>query len=654
MLTKLGGFALVLVAALSVASAQDQNGPVRNPFVVFGSRSGEAPVIVTGSYRLLGQSASRQGSFQEKPPDLWRAELNPSLLFYGIPLTASVLVSSEQRDVRQNINAFSLTLDPDAVRRIVTQRAYAALNDYARTEAGQLLDSYDEVRDSLQRVDPERLKELEEYRKLQQMRDVAKGDISDYTDVLSSMGFMSDVERVMASLPTVGVGTVFPTFTPITLSGARIQGAMLEWNPGWFYVHVTGGTMQRPLLRFDSVRVDSGLFTSADNSAYGRHLYAARLGVGRRDGSHVFLTGMFVEDDPVSVALTDSNTALTPQKNMLTGLDLRVEPIEGVWSMQAEAAVSLTVADRTAPTLSDDDVPGFLLGLSDSSASSYFDWAATAQTAVNIRETGTRFTASIRRIGPGYRALAVPNLRTDILRYDVRADQSFWKRQMSVGLFYRRDLDNLIPWKRSTTTITSLGGTLGLNIRRWPFLRVSYAPYAQINDATDTLLRFDNRTTVLNVTTGYNYRIGSMGAGTTLTYGQQNSSTLRGASDYGVTSVNVQQSLSFVFPLSVTAGLGYIVQSAAGQPDNGIVTVDIGGSYSVFDELSCNAGLMLALDDTYGARSGYHIGVTAALGEYANIDIRAERNIFDERVVPAVYGGTYRETIFRATISQSW
>lgn len=100
---------------------------------------------------------------------------------YGLPVTANLLVSSEQRDIRQNINAFSVTLDPDAIKRIVAQRATTMLEAYARSEAGELLDRYDSIKDSLSTYDPEKLKELEQYRKIQEMRELANGDITNYS-----------------------------------------------------------------------------------------------------------------------------------------------------------------------------------------------------------------------------------------------------------------------------------------------------------------------------------------------------------------------------------------------------------------------------------------------------------------------------------------
>jgi hypothetical protein len=612
-------------------------------------------VTVTGSYRLLGQASSRVGTFSQKPPDLWRAEVNPTLAIYGIPLTASFLVSSEQQGLQQNINAFSLTLDPAAIKRIVTQRAYRALDGYVRSEAGEMLRNYEGVKDSLGQYDPERLKELEQMRELEKMRDLSNGKIDGYEDVLNEMGLMSDVEQFMTNLPTVGVGNVFPTFTPITLSGARINGAWGEWNPGQaFYIAAVGGTTQRPLRRVDSMRVDTTVYTTIDNSDFGQSLYGGRLGVGDKDGAHFIVTGIYSVDDASSLVVPDSGSTLTPKKNYLASMSLAIEPVPSVWTLEAELAGSMTVGDQNAPKILAEGIPEFLADMMDSSSSAYVDWAASATTTVTVAPTDTRLTASLRRIGAGYTALGVPNLRTDYFRYDVRVNQRLWKRQLTLGVFMRRDRDNLIPIKRATSSLFSLGATAALSIRRLPYLRVSYAPYVQESDATDTLLQFRNRTVLWSVAGGYAYRIGSLGANTNITVSRQDAETKNNLYDYRVTSINASQTISFLFPLSLTGGLGWIRQTSVQSPSTTIITVDLSAYYSFNNILSANGGINLALDEVYGTRSGYFLGVTARLGNYADIDIRAERNIFNEQFQPPVLGGSYVENIFRATISKYW
>ncbi len=623
-------------------------------WLTFGSQQA-SPVVVTGSYRMIGQTSGRQGTFQEKPADLWRVEVNPTLIIYGIPITANLLLSSEQQGIRQNINAFSLMLDPDAIKRVVVQRAYRALEAYAKSEIGWMLNDCQTALDSLAKVDSAKFNELQEMCKLQEMRDVANGNIKDYTDVLNSMGLMSDVEKVMSQLPKIAVGAVFPVFSPITLSGARLEGAWVEWNPGQsFYVSAVYGTTQRPLTRIDTFRVDTSMYTTYDNSNFGRSMYGARIGSGSPGGSHILITGIYIVDDKSTLVLPDSGVGLTPQKNYLSSFDFKLEPIKNVWTLEAELAGSITVADQNAPTFGSPDVPEFLLNLVDSSASTYADWALTAATTINVRNTNTKLTGKLRRIGTGYRALGVPNLRTDYLRYDGRIDQFFFKRQLSVGAFVRQDRDNLIPVKRATSTLFSAGANLGLSIRGLPYFRASYAPYVQESDATDTLLQYINRTVLWSVSSGYGYRIGKIMSNTNITVSKQDAETKNNLYDYSVVSLTGTQSFTFQIPFNFSIGLGYIEQTSAQTPGTSIFTADGSGGYSFTDAMTLNAGLNLAFDQTYGTRTGFFISYLARIENVADIDLRAERNYFTARYTPALLGEGYRENLFRLTISKVW
>lgn len=618
-----------------------------------GSGASDANIVLTGSYRLLGQTSNRQGTFQQKPPDFARAEFTPTLLVFGIPLSATVLFSTEQGSTRQNINAVSLSLDPEVLQRIVEQRAYRALDEFLVSDSGSALQQIREDASNVQDGVTQVQGRLADYQRLQELRERG-GAITDYADALENLGILSGREAIMLWMPKIGYGTVFPSMTQLTLQGSRVNGLDVEWNPGrTFYLHFVRGTTQRPLVRTDGVRIDTTLYTLTDIADYGRQITAARVGVGSRDGEHFTVSGVYTTDDPASLPRVDSLAGAPPQRNIVGSMDFRIEPIRNVWSINAELAGSVTVGDLLAPRITTNAVPAALLKLIDSSSSTYADWSAFASTNLSIVESGTRFSASIRRIGTGYRALGVPNMRVDVVRYDARIDQGLLKRQLTLGVFIRRDHDNLVPLKRATTLTTSMGASIGIVPRSLPYLRVSYMPYVQESNTTDSLYAYANRTQMWNATSGYSYRIVDMGASTQLAYALQQSVTTAQMSDYSVQSINMYQSLSFVFPLNITFG-GGIIEQRSESASTAVVTGDVSGSYSIDDVLSVNAGLTLALDQQAGDRIGYSVGVAARIGDIADIDLRAERSVFDERMLPPVLGGSYREGIIRLVVSKSW
>jgi hypothetical protein len=176
----------------------------------------------------------------------------------------------------------------------------------------------------------------------------------------------------------------------------------------------------------------------------------------------------------------------------------------------------------------------------------------------------------------------------------------------------------------------------------------------QETDASDTTLKYRNETVLWSVSTGYPYRIGDLGANTNITFSRQDAVTKNNLYDYRVTSITALQSISFQFPLSLSGGLGYIAQTSTQAPDATIWTIDVSGNYALSEIFSASAGITLALDDTNGDRNGYFVSILARLGDFADIDVRAERNRFNEFSAPPVLGGSYEENVFRVVISKVW
>ena len=623
-----------------------------------GSGSGSTPIILTGSYRLLGQSSSRQGTFQQKPPDFARAEFTPTIVTYGIPISATFLYSTEQSGIRQEINAFALNLDPQMLRTIIEQRAFRALDAFMASDSGSLLQEYqraiDDARQNGTELADSVSDRIKQFQRIQEIRSSANGDIRSYSEALQELGLMSSVERFMLWLPKIGYGTIFPTFTPLTLSGARVEGVNVEWNPGnAFYINVVKGTTQRPLARTDSDVIDTTLFTLQTDDDFGRSLLGARIGVGTPAGDRFMLTGVYTSDDVSSLPGGDTIITPAPQRNIISSIDFRVSPIPNIWTLEAEVGGSLTVGDLNAPRITVDGLPEPLLKLIDSSSAVYADWSASAGTQLSIPSTNTRITGSVRRVGTGYRAMGVPNMRVDVLRYDARLSQSILKRQLTLSVFARQDRDNLVPLKRVTTLTSSVGVDVGIMPRRLPYLRLSYLPYMQESNTTDSAFAYANKTAMWTATAGYSYRIDDMSASTQATFSRQTSVTSMQLSDYAVTSANVFQSLAFVFPLNISCGLGVIRQQTEGFATT-IVTTDASAAYALSDILSASGGITLALDSEQGDRMGFSLSINARIPDIADVDIRAERSLFQEYAVPAMLGGSYRENIVRVTVSKSW
>lgn len=131
-------------------------------------------------------------------------------------------------------------------------------------------------------------------------------------------------ESIFLNFPSFGIGNITPNFSEYILSGLTMNGAMAEFNPGGLlYLAGAFGKSQKAVNQFgviiDPLTTDSVNVTPT----YYRGLYSARAGFGRNDGTHIFLTGLYANDDITS--LNDSiSKQVAPQSNYVLGLEGKI------------------------------------------------------------------------------------------------------------------------------------------------------------------------------------------------------------------------------------------------------------------------------------------------------------------------------------------
>ena len=81
-------------------------------------------------------------------------------------------------------------------------------------------------------------------------------------------------EKVLMSINTLGIGTNYPSYTDYTLKGVPVTGINVEIYPSLFYAAFAASRNQRGI----------------DNIAFQCSLYAGRLGIGKKEGTHFFFT----------------------------------------------------------------------------------------------------------------------------------------------------------------------------------------------------------------------------------------------------------------------------------------------------------------------------------------------------------------------------
>lgn len=651
-------------------------------------------IIFSGASNAEGQSSNRQGVGQELPGDLFRWRVYPTITLFEVPLNLRLLLSTEQDNRRQRINSFRLgfSLDSRALWRVVRTRAREWLSRPENSEtmatvrridtltarladsvmrdalgrgeriaasadttipvisqtlasirsAQRVATSINDERDSILAAGDSTLR-LSESLATMTARESPRGpeDVDRVNDVIEGEGFIKSFERIFHNFTRFGVGVNYPVYTPMTMDGIPVTGIDFEYSPSSqsLYAALAIGRSQTSIQTGDTAL------------AYHRNVYAGRIGYGRRRGSHVHLTALYATDDVESI---DSayRSFLTPEKNLVLGIDLGIPIIPDIMQIDAELSGSILTVDVLSPDLNDGDVPKVVSDVVQPKIGTHGDWTLSFGGSLAVPGTGVRLRGSFKRVGAGYRTLGAPRIRTDYERVEARADGRLWRNRIGWGLSARSERDNLLAWKRATTRTTSLGLVASLVYPNYPTLTLSVTPVFQTNDASDSALQIDNTITVISATSAYSFRIGSMINAVTLSLSSQGTRTLERDFNLGSNAVTLADALILPIPLSIAGSLTYSWPlNALSEVISRRLGVDLNATYAYDDVWRSTVGTMMSNEVDRNSKVVVYARTGFPVWKFGDIELRAEKTLYDD----SIDGGlNYDEVVLRAGLASRW
>lgn len=654
---------------------------------------------LTGTSFIEAQVADQQGVGSTIPARYARWFFTPTAVLFDIPFTGSLLLSTEQSRGRQSINSVNLSfsLDQEQLQARLRDRLISRISSAPFAGTIDEVESLGSIEEALS--DPERIAEIDrleraaeegtatgeeieelrekqaemaelqrQYEKLKTIREKV-GEAEDLRRVaetgyasekmydpdnlrgaLTELDMLSGVERFLYNFPRFGIGVNYPYYTPFVMNGVAVNGLDVVFNPGQFYLATTVGTAKRD--------VPEALANDTTYIAFDRTLYAGRIGYGREGQGRFIISTLYAGDEESSVIVdTATGFFLAPQENWVLGFDMEVPIVPEYFSIVGEAAGSLLTGDLTAPSLDSGELnaPAWLTDAVGFTSSSYLDYALAVRPTLTITSAGTILDGTVEYIGPGYVTLGIPYLRNDLFRYEGRLRQRLVSRQVSLDLRYRRDRDNLLETKASTTETEMIGIGVGLTFRNLPFLRVNYTPYRQINDQTGEF-RLDNRITVLAATLGHRYRIGNSFSGmTTGTYLLNDVKTFGALFDSKTTTYIVTQLVTIGTDLTLTATGSLSNPTSVVDTLGKITTIDIGGNLTFLGDWNGALGGVLIDEEGGSARTGFYAGLYIPIDAIGSaFELRAERNLYDAAEAALTGERDSQETILRGTVQTTW
>jgi len=607
----------------------------------------QSPITFSGTSTIFGQTANHPGIGQLVPKDFVRWDLQSTLGVYGVPLSVNALVTSEQNGSDQTMNYFSIGLDQSQLQAKIRQRINDRLGDLQAVRDRIQTQGVSSVRDSLASLGKDKanlVEEVPQIGQLEELQNLKDSELSEKMEEVQRLGLASAAQSFTTLFPKLLLGNAFPSYTPLTMDGIPVTGVDVEFTPGIFYLAATGGKVSDGSGGYG---LDRGMLLST--SSFKRTVLGGRAGIGRKDGSHFFLTALFLKDNEGSLSQDSLHSGLTPQANSVYGAEGALLLLDDRLAINGEVAASVITNDVTAPDDPAAEIPGWIKGLSSPNSTSGYDYAFSLQSKYSIEESGTNITGTVRRIGPGYSSLGVPYLRKDLLQYEGKVGQELLHHQISVGLSYRHDEDNLDGTKSGTTKLSSFGADLGLVFRGLPYLKIRYAPLSQQSQRVTDSLKIQNDITLLNILSGYVFRTdGGLVSATTVSFIHQEAKTLTGEGAYRSRNGMLSQSLAFVFPLTVSFDVG-ITETDIEASSSSVVISDFSVSHVAWGIWQNTLGFTLMRDAVQ--RTGVTIASAIPLWDFASLAVAFEHSVTDD---PAFGLSDYDESIFRVTLSKSW
>lgn len=332
-----------------------------------------------------------------------------------------------------------------------------------------------------------------------------------------SLSRFRKIQRSLRWIVTLEAGDCHPNYSPLILMGINVKGVNIAVNPGPVYAAFVYGLSHRELSNFGSYE-----------EPYKRYLWMAKVGFGKVERSHFYLSAMhawdrpdslketpFIFPHPADTIITGIDTIIipgdtarmkvTPAENWVAGAELALTFWKQNIRFQAEATGSFFTPDQGSPIPEADNDAVKFFSFLNPRVGSHADWACRASFSVDLKKI--KLKGSYTRAGPGYQTMGSPYLRQNMQTIEGRINGNLWKRVLGFSVFGKylvRDPDGF-DTRRFRFLLTGLNASVRL--KQGSYFTFTLLPSWQFSQADST--ESGNRSLVTGLTAGYPWRIKS-------------------------------------------------------------------------------------------------------------------------------------------------
>lgn len=344
-----------------------------------------------------------------------------------------------------------------------------------------------------------------------------------------------------------------------TLTDVLISGYGIDLYPGIFKLQGFSGKSQKAIA------------LDAAGSMYERTIYGGKIGLGEEAGSHLHINflrsydnmkslsrDIFRQIDTVNTASgtrVDTNyTGVTPQENLIAGINWGLNLFNNTFKMKSEIAMSLFTQDLYSAAVENKDLPEDINQYYTPRLTTSGDVAFNGEMSINTRPV--QIKSGYTLVGPGYTSLGMGTLINDRQIITGGLGFNLFSGNLAIQTNFQRQNDNTANQKLFTTERNNIA----VMVSARPIKPLSVSVVTNMNnmgnDANNDTLKIDNTTASYGINTNYMFEAFKYQNSVTFGYSTQNAeskSKIRG--DNKVTSQNINLGLNTTISKQLNAAV---------------------------------------------------------------------------------------------------
>jgi hypothetical protein len=286
--------------------------------------------------------------------------------------------------------------------------------------------------------------------------------------------YLSKTDQFLSHIKKFEIGLCNPSYSTFLISNMPLQGINVEYVKSNNFLGISYGTTVNNLL-YDPNSLHGMLqgvrnlynYFDFSNLSVGRKIVVLKGGPGMIENSH-FHIGIQIGKGQAGYvyAFPEAASADHKESNLVLEVDAKYKFSEAL-------NVDLIIGKSS---VKDGDLSSNLLNNAFTEvASTYRSYAALFRVNTGIKKTNTKVSGTVRWIDPFFKSFGVGFLRTDNIRYEIKADQPINKK-IRYSITYRHESDNLLNLYAYKNKLQSINNTLSVKLNRKLNFRFNYTP----------------------------------------------------------------------------------------------------------------------------------------------------------------------------------